>query len=67
MILVALVISLFIVIIVIAIILILIMIMIKNIGDYLEGHGDLVSKLIMGITGFITWLIGVINLLTKSP
>ena len=34
---------------------------------YLEGHVDLVSRLIMGITGFIIWLKGVINLLTKSP
>ena len=36
-------------------------------GVYLEGHGDLVSRLIMGITGVIIWLIGVIDLLTKSP
>ena len=56
---------------------------------YLEGYGDLVSKLmdkkietaiiqglgfrglskqvIMVIIGVIMWLIGVINLLTKSP
>ena len=34
---------------------------------YLEGHGDLVSGLIMGIVGVIIWLIGVINLPTKSP
>ena len=33
----------------------------------LEGHGDLVSRLVMGIIGVIIWLIGVINLLTKSP
>ena len=34
----------------------------------LEGHGDLVSRFIMGIVGVITRLIGVINLLiTESP
>ena len=34
---------------------------------YLEGQGDLVSRLIRGITGVTIWVIGVINLLTKSP
>ena len=34
---------------------------------HLEGHGDLVSRLVMGIIGVIIWLIGMINLLTKSP
>ena len=34
---------------------------------YLEGQGDLVTRLIMGITKVITWVIGVTNLLTKSP
>ena len=34
---------------------------------FLEGHGDLVNTLMMGIIGAIFWLIGVINLLTKSP
>ena len=34
---------------------------------YLEGQGDLVSGLIMGIIGVTIWVIGVINLLTKSP
>ena len=34
---------------------------------YLEGQGDLVSRLIMGITRVTMWVIGVINLLTKSP
>ena len=34
--------------------------------DYLEGQGNLVSRLIRGITGIIMWVIGVINLLTKS-
>ena len=32
-----------------------------------SGHGGLVSRLIMGIVGVIMWLIGAINLLTKSP
>ena len=36
-------------------------------GSYLEGQGDLVSGLIMGIIGVTIWVIGVINLLTKSP
>ena len=35
--------------------------------SYLEGHGDLVSRLIMEISGVTIWVIGVINLLTKSP
>ena len=36
---------------------------------YLEGQGDFVSGLIMGITGVAMWVIGpgVINPLTKSP
>ena len=34
---------------------------------YLEGHGDLVSRLIMGISRVVIWIIGFINLLTKSP
>ena len=33
---------------------------------FLEGHGDLVNGLIMGIMGVTRWVIGVINLLTKS-
>ena len=33
----------------------------------MEGHGDLVSTLIKGIIGVIIWLIGVIDLLIKSP
>ena len=38
-----------------------------TIGDYLEGQGDLVSRLIRGIIRVALWVIGVINLLTKSP
>ena len=38
-----------------------------GITRYLEGHGDLVSRLIRGITRVTIWVIGVINLLTKSP
>ena len=34
---------------------------------YLEGQGDLVSGLIMGIIRVTIWVIGVITLLTKSP
>ena len=33
----------------------------------LEGQGDFVSRLIRGIIGVTIWVIGVINLLTKSP
>ena len=42
---------------------------IKNIkrGLYLEGPGDFVNRLIMGIAGVMIWLIGVINLLAKPP
>ena len=35
--------------------------------NYLEGHEDLVGRLIIGRIGAIVWLIGVINLLTRSP
>ena len=34
---------------------------------YLEGQGDLVSRLIMGIIRVTIWVMGVMNLLTKSP
>ena len=35
---------------------------------YLKGQGDLISRLIMGITRVIIWVIGVSNLMTnKSP
>ena len=33
----------------------------------LGGQGDLISRLIMGIIGVAIRVIGVINLLTKSP
>ena len=33
----------------------------------LGGSGDLASRLIMGISRVTIWVIGVINLLTKSP
>ena len=36
-------------------------------GVYLEGQGDLVNGLIMGISRVTIWVIGVISLLTKSP
>ena len=36
------------------------------ITPYLEGHGDFVSRLIIGIPGDTIWLMGVINLRTKS-
>ena len=34
---------------------------------YLEGQGDLVSRLRRVITGVTLWLIGAISILTKSP
>ena len=34
---------------------------------HLEGQGDLVSRLITGVTGVIIWLMAVIDLLTKYP
>ena len=34
---------------------------------YLEGQGDLVSRLILGRTGGTIWCIGVINILTEIP
>ena len=34
---------------------------------YLEGQGDLVSRLIMGRSRVTIWVLGVMNLLTKSP
>ena len=33
----------------------------------MEGQGDLVSGLIMGITRVTIWVVGIMNLLTKSP
>ena len=40
-------------------------------NQYLEGQGDcqgdLISRLILGIFRVTIWVIGVINLLTKSP
>ena len=36
-------------------------------GAYLEGHGELVSRLILGITRGTKWVIGVNNLPTTSP
>ena len=33
----------------------------------LGGQGDLVSRLIMGINGLTIWVVGAVNLLTKSP
>ena len=33
---------------------------------WVRGQGDLVSRLIMGITWSIAWLIGVINLFTEK-
>ena len=38
-----------------------------SMGLYLEGQGDLVTRLIRGRTRVTIWVIGVINLLTKSP
>ena len=35
--------------------------------NILGGQGDLVSRLIMGITRGTIWVMGVISLLTKSP
>ena len=38
--------------------------------EYLEGQGDLATRLMMGMIGVTIWVtrvIGVINLLTKSP
>ena len=34
---------------------------------YLEGHGDLVSRRMLGIIGCSISLIGVIRILIKSP
>ena len=35
--------------------------------SHLEGNGDLVSRLIMGINRVTMWVVGHIHLLTKSP
>ena len=35
-------------------------------GPYLEGRGDLVSRLRIGVSWVIIWIVGVINLLTES-
>ena len=34
---------------------------------YLEGHGGLVSRLLMGVTGVTRWVIGVTSILTSTP
>ena len=34
---------------------------------YLEDHRDLITRVIVGINGVTIWVIGVINLLSKSP
>ena len=39
----------------------------RSFKDYLEGQGDLISRSIMGIFRVTIWVIGAINLLTKSP
>ena len=39
----------------------------KILTHYFEGQGNLVTRLIMGILRVTIWVIGVINLLTKSP
>ena len=39
----------------------------RHYEHYSEGQGDLVSRSIMGISRVITCVIGIINLLTKSP
>ena len=36
-------------------------------SHYLDGQGDLVSGLIMGISGVSIWLIGLISIHTQSP
>ena len=36
-------------------------------NNILEGQGDLVSRLIRGITMVTIWVTGVTNLLSKSP
>ena len=41
--------------------------MIGYLDPYLEGQGDLISRLIMRIFRVTIWIIGVISLLTKSP
>ena len=38
-----------------------------DLSSLLEGQGDLVGRLIMGIIRVTIWVIGVINLHTKSP
>ena len=34
--------------------------------SYLQSHGDLLSRPIMGIVGVAIWILGVISILTKS-
>ena len=38
-----------------------------SLNSYLEGEGDLVSRLITPITQIVTLVTLIINLLTKSP
>ena len=39
----------------------------QAVATYLKGPGDLVNGSIRGIIRVTIWVIGVINLLTKSP
>ena len=39
----------------------------RGFGTYLEGHGNLVSRLIIRITRVTICVSGAINLVTKSP
>ena len=43
------------------------MLVVVVVDAVLGGSGDLVTRLIRGITRVTIWVIGVIKLLTKSP
>ena len=36
-------------------------------SPHLEGQGDLLSRLVLGITGIIIWVIRAISILPKCP
>ena len=39
----------------------------RALASFLEGRGDLVSSSVMGIIRVTTWVLEVVNLITKSP
>ena len=39
----------------------------RNLGPYLQGQGDFVSRFILGIMRATMWAVGIFNLLLRPP